>query len=195
MSKMARSRAFVMISLGALMALTLFNAAQLHSFESIVIDNQKQLTELQKGVRVVGGSMGGGGSTASLSEGLNSWTPSAQEAEALRIHNLVVPRPNDFANAPHIEYGGTLKRIIGSDPQGLNPYIANGADNAEYNTYFNDTLATANLSGQDPVFPDARHQDHHPRQGPDLPGGAAKGRAVAPSRGRLERRAPRLAQN
>ncbi len=153
MSKMARS-GFVMISLGALVALTLFNAAQLHNLESIVIDNQKQLTELQKGVRVVGGSMGGGGSTASLSEGLNSWTPSAQEAEALKDPtNLLVPRPYDFANAPHIEYGGTLKRIIGSDPQGLNPYIANGADNAEYNTYFNDTLAWPNFEDQTQYFP------------------------------------------
>ena len=151
MSKMAQS-GFVMISLGALVGLGLFNAAQLHNLESVVIDNHKQLQELQKGVKVVGGSLGGGGASGSTAGG--GWTPSAQEAEALADPaNLLVPRPRGFVDADKVYQGGTLKRIIGSDPRGLNPHIASGSDNAEYNIYMGDYLAWPSFDDQTKYFP------------------------------------------
>jgi ABC-type transport system substrate-binding protein len=153
MSKMAQS-GFVMVSLGALVALSLFNAAQLHNLESVVIDNQKQLTELKKGVRVVGGSAGAARpGTTGVSGG---YVASEQEVEALKDPaNLLVPRPRDFVNAETVHYGGTFKRILGSDPMGLNPHIATGADNAEFNQYMGDYLAW-------PVFEDESQSTYFP---------------------------------
>ncbi len=147
MSKMAQS-GFVMASLGLILGISVFNAVQLDNLESITIENQKRIEAIEKnGVSVSGmvPSAGGGGASSGGCD---------QECEALKDPaNLLVPRPRDWVRADNVVTGQTLRKKEGSDPRGLNPYIANGADNAMFNLYMSDLLAWPHFDDPSKFFP------------------------------------------
>ena len=137
MSKMAQS-GFVMVSLGLILGISLFNAVQLDNLESISIENQKRLDALEKtGLKVQPGAYAGPASAAVECD---------QECEDLKDpDNILVAQPRPWLHADKIERGHTLRLKQGSDPRGLNPYIASGADNFKYNLFMGDTLATSHF--------------------------------------------------
>ncbi len=134
MSKMVQS-SVIAGGVGLLVLIALFNSAQLHNLESQLVDTQKRLSSLEQrisaGVPVVGGGGGGGGSGAS------SALPGCQDSADNLLRCPTRPR----VKAQTVVPGQTLRMQIGSDPRGLNPYVANGADVAEYNLYIGDQLA------------------------------------------------------
>jgi ABC-type transport system substrate-binding protein len=150
MTHPARS-GFVMVSLGALVALGLFNTAQLHNLEALTIENQRQIKALEAGVPV---REGGAPAAAAAATQIHRYVPSPEEAAALADPaNLLKPRRKHYINAPSAVRAPLLKRQIAQDPRGLNPYIANGADAAELAFYFNDALAEADFDDPDRYFP------------------------------------------
>lgn len=150
MSKMAQS-GFVMASLGILVGISVFNAVQLNNLESIVIDNHKLLKKIDKeGVKSSGPSAGGAGGASFAGMG----PASDQEAEALADpDNLLIARPRDWVRGDKVLPGQVLRKKEASDPRGLNPYIANGADNNMLNLFWNDVLAWPSFDDQSQYFP------------------------------------------
>mgnify|MGYP003881878199 CR=1 FL=1 len=148
MSKMAQS-GFVMASLGLILGISVFNAVQLDNVESISIENQKRIKELEervsKGVRVTSSSGNGGSTKAAGCD---------QECEDLKDSaNLLTARPRPWIDAEKVERGHTFRRKEGSDPRGLNPYIASGADNYMLNLWMGDTLAWPHFDDPSKYFP------------------------------------------
>jgi ABC-type transport system substrate-binding protein len=145
MSKLAQS-GFVMGSLGLIAGISVFNAVQMHNLESITIDNHKRLQAIEKnGVAV--------SSTARMASG-SSDGGCDQECEALKDpDNLLVPRPRGWSNADKITRASIIRTKEGSDPRGLNPYIATGADATKFNLYMNDYLAWPHFDDPSQYFP------------------------------------------
>jgi ABC-type transport system substrate-binding protein len=138
MSKMAQS-GFVMASLGLILGISFFNAIQLDNLESISIENQKRLDTLEKkGLKMQPGSSITG--TTGATGGCD------QQCEDLKDPaNLLSAQARPWLNAEKIVRGQTLRLKRGSDPRGLNPWIASGADNYELNLYMGDILAAQNF--------------------------------------------------
>jgi ABC-type transport system substrate-binding protein len=145
MSKMAQS-GFVMASLGLILGISVFNAVQLDNVESITIENQRRIEAIEKnGVAVSGMRPEARGTAAGGCD---------QECEDLKDpDNLLVPRSRPWINAEKVERGHTFRRKEGSDPRGLNPYIASGADNYMLNLFMSDTLAWADFDDPSKYFP------------------------------------------
>ena len=147
MSKMAQS-GFVMGSLGLLVGISVFNAVQLNNLESLTIENQKRIQAIEKNGVAVTGMVGGTGARAQSSGGCD------QACEALKDpNNLLVKPSREWVTAKKVEPGHTLRLKTGSDPRGLNPYIASGADNSMYNGYINDYLAWPDFEDPSKYFP------------------------------------------
>jgi ABC-type transport system substrate-binding protein len=139
---------FVMVSLGVILGVSVFNAVQLDNLESISIENQKRISAIEKNGVTVSGMVPGAGGAAASADGCD------QECEALKDPaNILVPRPRDWVTASKIARGHTLRTKEGSDPRGLNPYIATGADATKFNGYVSDQLAWPHFDDPTAYFP------------------------------------------
>lgn len=136
---------------------TLYNAIQINNTEQLGIDNQKKLDEILKnGVRT-SGQAGSGGSfsgemvnNASLmGEGCLTDQAKADQADPTNI----LSKPSQCRAKGDYVRGGTLRSVLASDPRGLNPYIANGADVTEYGLLMNDYMAERDINNPDNWLP------------------------------------------
>lgn len=131
-----------LLMLGALLVLTLFNTCQ--------IDN------LEKRLIAAGATVARRGSEgAETPKGKARYEPSAEERAALADPaNLLVPFERSFYDDAKIARGGTLRLANGQDPRGLNPYIANGSDSAEYARYVNNRLCQRGVEDPGQLSPE-----------------------------------------
>ncbi len=86
--------------------------------------------------------------------GVQFAAPSSAE-DLLNDPENLLTRSRPLITATNIKRGGTLRKGIGVDPRGLNPYVADGADVAEYHRYIGNYLAS-------------RHPDDPDKWGPEL---------------------------
>lgn len=144
MSKMVQS-SVIAGGVGLLVLIALFNSAQLHNVESQLVDTQARLTSLEQrfaaGPPVATTGCGGGTTTTMTGDCVDS------------ADNLL-RCPTEPRVKPGTAIGGqTLRMQIGQDPRGMNPYVANGADVAEYNLYIGDQLGERRFTDPDVFEP------------------------------------------
>lgn len=146
---------FAVVLLLVLVALALINTAQLHSVET-------QLAEIRSG----GVTVSGGGTTtattpsgaASVKSGACYASPEAEEA-AKDPANLLSPfeLPKDYPTS--LVRGGTLRRVVGQDPPGLNLIASNNAaDLSELYRYMTSRIAHQSTHEPDRWYPDIAYK-------------------------------------
>ena len=133
--KQLLNSSFVILCMLTLVVLSGVNTCQMNAIERSLLENQKALIHLQKvGIQVQGPtarafgsrSAGGGDDAAAL--------------DLVDPNNLLKPFGRPVAIGKKVVPGGTLRVKIGSDPRGMNPYIANGADVSMFGTYLMNSL-------------------------------------------------------
>jgi ABC-type transport system substrate-binding protein len=136
MKQLAQS-SFVFLALGLLLVLSIINTCQLNNMEETVLENRRSITKLvEDGVvtRSDGSAPGGSGGDPS------TWIDEQAAAALTDSNNLLKAPVRPLVEAKDAVRGGTLRRLFSSDPRGLNPHIANGADVTEYNRYIRNRL-------------------------------------------------------
>ena len=155
--KQLLNSSFVICCMGVLVILGVINTCQINHLEEGMIANRKAIGQLSKGGIAVqtaerSGTDGGG---SRMDSGLHGVVHSDDEADALRDpDNLLKPYPRKLAKASRIVSGGTLRLKTGSDPRGLNQYIANGADVITYARYVGNRIATRQIDFPDSYSPE-----------------------------------------
>lgn len=137
--KQLLNSSFVVLCMLGLLVLSVVNTFQMNAIERGLIENQKALTQLAtSGVKLNAGTGLEPDATAQADE--------SELKEALADPNNILKAPRQSA-APTkgLVKGGTLKVKIGSDPRGMNPYIANGADVSMFATYIKNSVAERHL--------------------------------------------------
>ena len=136
---------------------TLYNAIQINNAEQLGIDNQKKLDEILKnGVRTSGQAGNGGsfsGEVVNNASLMGEGCLTDQAKVDLADEANILTQPTQCrAKGDHVR-GGTLRNVLSSDPRGLNPYIANGADVTEYGLLMNDYMAERDINNPDNWLP------------------------------------------
>lgn len=132
---MRRTPIFLYVLVAALLLMTAVNTWQLQRIEAALLRGAPTIAVTSSGS---GGSASSAPATT-VASGLR-FTP--EEEAAFADPQNILKRPTRLLmNKPSFVQGGTLKRQTGSDPRGLNPYIANGADVSEYTRFISNRLA------------------------------------------------------
>ncbi|MED5372280.1 MAG: ABC transporter substrate-binding protein [Myxococcota bacterium] len=157
MSRSSSPNGLLIGGLGVILAATLYNTLQINNAEKLAIENQERLDEILKnGVRTSGGGaasagLGGGMVNNASLMGPGCLTDQAK-ADLADPKNLLTQPTQCRAKGEHYR-GGTLRSVLSSDPRGLNPYIANGADVTEYGLLMNDYMAERDINNPDVWIP------------------------------------------
>lgn len=143
--------AIVFVALGVLVLLAIINTVQLNNVERRVRDNSAALQSLMRdGVRSTEGN-----GTPAACDISPPYTYSEEEEAALDDPANLLARPTKpLAVGDPVRCGGTLNFKEGSDPRGLNVYIANGADVTKFARINNNRLATRVLGDEDTYVPE-----------------------------------------
>ena len=124
----------VLVCLLLLVVMTAVNTCQLDNLERQVLATQARLDELADRPVV-----------AASTEAASPRADAREDAEIRDPDNLLVVSDRPMADYEKVAPGGTLRRMVSSDPRGMNPYIANGADVNRFNRWMNDTLGRRHL--------------------------------------------------
>jgi ABC-type transport system substrate-binding protein len=153
MSSLARSTV-ALLSLVALVLLAFMHMLQLDNIESLVLANGRAIDQLAKtGVSIGSGSAQTVRTTSS--QGLRTVFSDREAAALADPENLLKAHKRPLRNTEDFVRGGTLDYLEGSDPRGLNQFIASGADPARYARWMNNRLGM-------------RHVDNYDVWGPEL---------------------------
>ena len=138
--KQLLNSSFVIFCMLTLVVLSIINTVQMNAIERGLLDNQKAMTELlRSGVKV-------NSAVATTQGGASEAAGDSALKDALADPNNILKAPGRSPNAGKtVVKGGTLRVKIGSDPRGLNPYIANGADVSTFATYIMNAVADRQL--------------------------------------------------
>lgn len=137
--KQLLNSSFVIFCMLTLVVLGAINTCQMNTIERGLLDNQKALTELMKSGVKVSGQVGASGSNAAAHS-------DAQVKEALQDpNNLLKAQGRSATQGQTVVKSESLRVKIGSDPRGMNPYIANGADVSMFATYIMNAVAERQL--------------------------------------------------
>lgn len=129
----------LLIALTALLGLSVFNTCQIDNLE-------RELARIER-------TPAPSAETAPLSP--SRYYPDVAEREALaNADNLLVPMTRLLNDDRTIARGGTLKLQASEDPQGFNPYVANGSDAVEFARYFNNMLCQRDVDDPGRLTPD-----------------------------------------
>ncbi len=158
---------FVVAAMAVLLIFGVVNTCQINNLERGILANQRAIAALQKnGVSVVHNPRGGQNQAAATRTGSpatagggalgrDNILSAAQEREALKDpNNFLQPHERPLINNPDVAYGGTLRFQIGSDPRGMNQYIANGADVSALARYMGNRIATRRVDNLDVYAPE-----------------------------------------
>ncbi len=147
MSSLARSTLALLCLVGLVIA-AILHTFQLDRIERQVLENGQALKELREKGVAVSGTVAATGQRAGAS--VDATVFSEEEAEALADpDNILKPHRRTLRGDVQWVQGGTLDTITGSDPRGLNLYIANGADVSRYHRFINNRLAMRHVDDLD----------------------------------------------
>lgn len=149
----------LIVTLNVLAILIIFNVWQTNSAEKnvqelrgrvdqIQLTNSQILSRLEQGVAVsgqAGGSAGGSGDADVYAAALND------------PDNLLVAATDQLI-APNAKQGGTLRRIMGSDPKGFNWVTENSVDVSELQSYVHSSFARSDFNNPDAMVPDLAYK-------------------------------------
>lgn len=151
----------LIVTLNVLAILIIFNVWQTNSAEKNVQDlrgrvdqiqltNSQILSRLEQGVAVSGqaGGAGGSGSTGSTDA----------YAAALNDPDNLLVAATDQLIAPNAKQGGTLRRIMGSDPKGFNWVTENSVDVSELQSYVHNSFARQDFNNPDAMVPELAYK-------------------------------------
>ncbi|MEO1482972.1 MAG: ABC transporter substrate-binding protein [Myxococcota bacterium] len=136
---------FSAFALVLILGLTLFNTCQINNLER----------RLRDGMRVAEAPRP---SERSASGPVTSESPTV-------AGNVLKPRTRPLNDDRPIRAGGHLRMQAGQDPQGLNPYIANGSDAAEFARYINNMLCQRDVAEPGRLTADLATAIHTPDDG------------------------------
>lgn len=143
---------FAVVLLLLLVGIAVINTAQLHSVEA-------KLAAIEAGgVKVSGDRAAAAASTAAPTTGACYASPEVEEA-AKDPANLLAPweLPPEYPST--VVRGGTLRRVIGQDPPGLNLLASNNAaDLAELYRYMTSRVAHQSTHDPDHYYPDLAYK-------------------------------------
>ena len=143
MSRMAQS-GLVIGGLAAWIVLTVFQSMQLNALE-------KQVREVDGQVQAIARRLDEGGLPTPRDDG----GPRSVDGCENSPDNLLVCSTQPRARGQTVLTDQVLRTKIQDDPRGFNPYVANGADVAEYNLYINDQLGERAIYDMDVFNPKA----------------------------------------
>lgn len=151
----------LIVTLNVLAILIIFNVWQTNSAEKNVQDlrgrvdqiqltNSQILSRLEQGVAVSGQAGGAGGSSSTGS--------TDAYAAALNDPDNLLVAATDQLIAPNAKQGGTLRRIMGSDPKGFNWVTENSVDVSELQSYVHNSFARQDFNNPDAMVPELAYK-------------------------------------
>ncbi|MEM6731359.1 MAG: ABC transporter substrate-binding protein, partial [Myxococcota bacterium] len=138
---------FSVVLLTFIFGLTVFNTCQINSLEQQLLDGRFVSNEAPSG------------------EPQPKSSQAALSAALKNPDNLLRAPLRPLNDDPAIAQGGHLRLQAGQEPMGFNPYIANGADAAEFARYVNNMLCQRDVDDPGRLTPDLALEITTPDEG------------------------------
>lgn len=149
----------LIVTLIALCVLTIINVWQIENTEEQVISLRETVTSLEKTVdKKLQGAGSGGGTREQTSEEMVA--ADRKYKEALQDpENILEPRENPIVpEASKKNAGGTLRRVLSTDPKGFNFVVENSVDVQEIQSYIHNEFAERDPDNPKSFVPDLAYK-------------------------------------